>query len=36
MRKILDTNNEKADLNTVMTEQCQHLSSKERYRILNI
>ena len=28
MRRILDANYEKADLNKVMTEQCQHLNIK--------
>ena len=36
MRRIIDANYEKADLNKVMTEQCQHVNTPERYRLLNI
>ena len=36
MCRILDRKYEKADLNKVMDEQCQHLTSTERYRLLHI
>ena len=36
MRRILDDKYEKADLNNVMTEQFQHLNTKERKRLLNL
>ena len=36
MRRILDAQYEKADLNNVTTEQCQHINSTERYILLNI
>ena len=34
MCRILDTKYEKANLNKVMTKQCQHLIAKERKRLL--
>ena len=36
MRRILDTKYEKADLNMVMAEQCQHINTAERYRLLTL
>ena len=36
MRNILDAKYEKEDLNRVMIEQCQHLNTRERKRLLNI
>ena len=36
MNRILDTNNEKTDLNKVMDKQCQHLTATERYRPLDL
>ena len=36
MRRILDDKYEKADLNKVMTKQCQHPNSTECFRLLNI
>ena len=36
MRRIIDTKYEKADLNKVTSEQCQHLNTIERYRLLNL
>ena len=33
---VLDSKYEKADLNRVMTEKCQHLSTKERYILLTL
>ena len=36
MRILLNASYEKSDLNKVITNQCQHLSSKERNRLLTI
>ena len=36
MRRIIDTKYKKADLNKVMTEQCQHLTDIEHHRLLHI
>ena len=36
MRRILDAEYENTDLNKVMTKQCQHLSTKERYTLLSL
>ena len=36
MRRLLDAKYEKADLNKVMTQQCQHPNTKERKRLLNL
>ena len=36
MRRILDEKYEKADLNKVMTKQCQHLTATERHRLLHL
>ena len=36
IRMILDVNDKKSDLNKVMAKQCQHLTTTERYRLLNL
>ena len=36
MHRILDTNYEKSDLNKVMGKKCQHLSTEEHYRLMNL
>ena len=36
MRRILDAKYKKADLNKVMTKQCQHLNTEEHEILLNI
>ena len=36
IRKILDVNYEKADLNKVMDEKCQHLIPNEQEKLLHI
>ena len=36
MRRILDAKYEKSELNKVMTEQCQHLNTKEYKTLLNL
>ena len=35
-RRILDVKYKKADLNKVMTEQCQHLTATERHRLIHL
>ena len=35
MPRILDAKYKNSDLNKVMTKQCQHLTTAERYRLLN-
>ena len=36
MHRILEAKYKKADLNKVMTKQCQYLNTKERERLLNL
>ena len=36
MRRILDAKEEKGDLNEVITEQCRHLNTEERNKLLNL
>ena len=36
MRRIIDSMYEKANLNTVMTKQCQHINATELYRLINL
>ena len=36
MRRILDAKYEKADLNKIMREKCQHLAPRERENILKL